>query len=234
MPLFYTNQTQTLGVWKITETWQELLATFPHPEKYVNEVDAIKSDKRKQEWLAVRLLLNKLMDANTAPHHTQIGRQVTATDPNSQTNDEPFIHYHKNGSPFLPNRDIHISISHTVGYATLIINHALPVGIDIEYRSERAWRLREKFMNNPELSLFSESTTAKPNHADLATLCWCAKETAFKALQQNEVDFIKHLHIQPFPLLETGVFTLKETKTPRQNLFHIHYQITDDYILSWL
>ena len=72
-----------------------------------------------------------------------------------------------------------------------------------------------------------------PDSFKLATLCWCAKETAFKSLQQVEVDFIEHLHILPFVLSDEGEMSLRETKTPLQQVFCINYQITDDYIITW-
>lgn len=252
MPLFYTTQAPLLGVWKITEPWQMLLATLQHPERYASEVNAIKSDKRKQEWLAVRLLLKELTASSS--RQTAATGQVAATGQAIETGLNikaavgPTIDYYENGAPYLRDLPLHISISHTTGYAAVIVSPETSPGIDIEYRSNRAWRLRDKFMSPQEQALLTSLPAEQPDHirpsdtttntktskrADLATLCWCAKETAYKVLQQNEIDFIGHLHIQPFTLSEAGVFTLKEMKRPQQKELHIHYSITDEFILTW-
>lgn len=225
MPVSSTQKEPIIGVRKITESWQDMLKSFQDNEVYASAVQQINSDKRKQEWLAVRLLLKELAGP------------------------EAIIDYAKNGAPVLRNSRYHISISHTGGFAAVILSEATNPGIDIEYRSERAWKLRSKYLGDKELTLFDtlcgQKTTAgktidsqtadnnPQNRIELATVCWCAKETAYKSLQQSEVDFIDHFHIQPFILSKKGSFLLHETKTPEQNTFLIHYRITEDYILTW-
>lgn len=218
-----------MGIWKITEPWQEMLKLLHHKDIYISGAEQIQSERRKQEWLAVRLLLEQLA-----------GPEVT-------------IEYDEYGAPLLHNSAYNISISHTTGFAAVILNDKPYAGIDIEYHSERAWRLREKYLSENELEMFiplykdkqrnvqpatgeQAGSKQKSNRQccnELATLCWCAKETAYKALNQSEVDFIGHLHIQPFILSEKGIFLLKETRTPQQETFFIHYRITEDYIITW-
>jgi phosphopantetheinyl transferase len=205
-----------MGIWKSTETWQNMLESFPNKEIYSHDVHKIQSDKRKQEWLAIRLLLKHLS-----------GSEIP-------------ISYHENGAPFLHGYPYHISISHTVDYAAMILSKNPYPGIDIEYRSERAWKLRNKYMGEKEqemfASLYNDQQTddnKRFRHAELATVCWCAKETAYKALRKTEVDFIEHLHVLPFTLSEKGSFPLKETKTSKQEIFNIHYRITEDFIITW-
>lgn len=204
-PYFYVHQSPDIGVWKILETWPEMLELFQNKYMYADEVHKLQSEKRKCEWLAIRLLLKRL------------------------TGSETLIHYKDNGLPFLENSPYYISISHTRGYAALILSNYPNPGIDIEYRSERAWKLRKRFMNKEELDQLS---MASPQ-STFATLCWCAKETAFKALQENDVDFINHLHIFPFALSDRGVIALKETKTPNQEVYEIHYQTVNEFVLTW-
>ena len=194
-----------IGVWEIVEPWQELLDLFQNKTLYADEVLKIQSDKRKSEWLAIRLLIKQL-----------IGTEMS-------------VDYKDNGAPFLKNSPYYISISHTKGYAALILSKQMNPGIDIEYRSERSLKLSRKFLNDIEL----EQLNRCPNPELFATTCWCAKETAFKALQENGLDFIKHFHILPFSFSDKGIFRLKETKTPKHETLHIHYQVTDEYILTW-
>ncbi|MDR2916736.1 MAG: 4'-phosphopantetheinyl transferase superfamily protein [Tannerella sp.] len=216
MPLLLTRQSPVMGIWKSTEPWQDMLESFRNKEIYSHDVLKIQSDKRKQEWLAVRLLLKHLSGSETP------------------------ISYHDNGAPFLCDSPYHISISHTVGYAAVILSKNPNPGIDIEYRSERAWKLRHKYMGKKEQEMFTllcgDKQTGDEKHSGqttLATVCWCAKETAYKALRKTEVDFIEHLHVLPFTLFEKGNFLLKETKTSKQEVFNIHYQITEDFIITW-
>ena len=224
MPLFYTNQLPVIGVWKITETWPDMLDMFQDKTLYIDDVSKIQSDKRKCEWLATRLLLKRLSGT------------------------EMSVSYKDNGSPFLMNCCNYMSVSHTKGYAALILSKHPDPGIDIEYRSERAWKLRAKFLSTEEqqlinplpcysdpftqFSILPENPRPDVDPETFSTICWCAKETAFKALQENEVDFIHHFHITSFTFADGGII-LKETKTPKQTIFYIRYQVTDDYVLTW-
>ena len=210
-----------------------MLELLQNKALYADEVLKIKSDNRKREWLAVRLLIKIL------------------------TGDDMPVRYKENGAPFLADNRYHISISHTIGYAAIILSQYPNPGIDIEYKSDRAWKLRTKYLSADELEMFEpirpdfqtgneplrlatifDSTNQTgseipPFQSALATICWCAKETAYKALQAADIDFVKHLHIEPFSLSEKGTIFLKETKTPNQTTFEIYYQLTDDYVIAW-
>ena len=214
MPIIFTQNSPVIGIWKIEESWQEMLEMIRENENYSRDIDRCvkdkKTDKRKQEWLAIRLLLSRIGGP------------------------ESFIDYLENGAPVLRNSLYNISISHTTGFAAIILSNKEKPGIDIEYHSGRAYKLREKFLGDKDMEMFDSLPDSSHNSMDtLATLFWCAKETAFKAIQQDEVDFIDHLHILPFTLSDKGEFSLKETKSPIQDVFNIKYQITEDYIITW-
>ena len=63
---------------------------------------------------------------------------------------------------------------------------------------------------------------------------WCAKETLFKIIGQEGVDFQKHLHVNPFPYLSSGTFKGRETRTEACREYELAYQVTPDYVLTWL
>ena len=180
---------------------------FQNPTWVAEEVRCILSDSRKCERLAVRLLIRDL------------------------TGLEMKVCYKANGAPFLADSPLNISISHTKGFAAVFLSKLPHPGIDIEYQSERAWKLRTKFLNAKEQAFVDQNPYSQ--QVLIATICWCAKETVYKSLQETEVDFIKHLHISPFTVSDTGSLLLKETKTSAQETYQIHYRITDDYILTW-
>jgi hypothetical protein len=64
-------------------------------------------------------------------------------------------------------------------------------------------------------------------------LHWSAKETLFKRLNLREVDFKEHLFLHPFTPCDKGSITATESKTGDMRRFTIHYEIHDDYVLTW-
>ena len=202
MPLLHAYQSPLLGIWEMTETWQEMFESLENKDVYRADLNKIQSIKRKREWLSVRLLLQRLTRART------------------------FIIYKTNGAPVLSDGSFNISISHTTGYAVILLSTTNHPGVDIEVRSDRAWKLKEKFLNKTELEII-------PSAIDVATICWCAKETAYKSLGESAVDFSNQLHIEPFQLSKEGILFLHETRTPQKQRFTIHYQVNEPYILTW-
>jgi 4'-phosphopantetheinyl transferase EntD len=209
MPVLQTYTSPLRGVWKITETFRELMDLYqPNNEEFRTYINNMKSETRKKEYIAVRLLLRHLL-----------GKEVQ-------------ILYNRDGSPYLTDNEYFISISHTKGYAGVILSGESSPGIDIEYRSERALTLKKRFLNRKELYLMEMEKSISP--ADFATVFWCAKETAFKSLKCENVDFIKHLGI--FALLmkkNSGTLLMRETRTDRKQSFAIDFEIADDRVLTW-
>ena len=62
----------------------------------------------------------------------------------------------------------------------------------------------------------------------------CAKESLDKIIGQEGVDFQKHLHVNPFPYLSSGTFKGRETRTEACREYELAYQVTPDYVLTWL
>jgi len=195
------------GVMKIDIPWQDMLKLFDNQDIYMRGLEKIRSDRYRQEWLGVRLLLKKM------------------------TGTEPVIYYDNYGAPSLQNIDYKISISHTKDYVAVILNKKTYPGVDIEYHSDRAWRLRHRYMTESEMIIFE-------NHADtlqydLATVCWCGKETTFKAMR-NAAGFLEHLTVSPFEIYDEGKFLITENISPRARTYNINYKITENYIITWI
>jgi phosphopantetheinyl transferase len=204
MPVLQKYQSPLWGIWKIEESWEELLCLTGRSDEYLPHLQRSKSDSRKSEWLAVRLLLKEL--------------GVNAT-----------IAYHDNGVPYLPDLEYYISISHTKGYAAILLGSDKPVGIDIEYRSERIHKIKTRFLNEKELSLLGE------NPETIALLiCWSAKETAFKMMEQKVADLQNDIHILTFEPLSpsSGYLTVQETLTPQAAVYRIKYSVTQDFVVT--
>jgi phosphopantetheinyl transferase len=204
MPLFLKHTEPLWGVWKIEESRDEMLSHFAQRAADLLPAD-MRAEKRQQEWLAVRLLLRDLLGEETR------------------------IAYRPNGAPFLPEKNLHISISHTRGYAAVILSEQAPVGIDIEYLSDRVLKVRSRFMRPEEEAMIDAG-----HEVEHSLVCWCAKETLFKLIGRQEVDLREHIHIRPFPFTESsGSLTVGENRTPQAASYVLHYIVNKYFAMTW-
>lgn len=201
----YTTAKYQWGIWKVTETQKELLSLLPdNGVVYLNELDTFKSESRKIEWLAVRVLLYRLTGKIKA------------------------ISYLPNGKPYYANGSGYLSISHTKGYVSVIISKTNEVvGVDIERVSERIRKVAHKFVRDDE-ALPEES--AQKTQALL--LIWSAKETMFKCVNEEGVDFREHMHVDLRQINGTG-FLGKETRSSEGRMFLMNYLIDPDFVMTW-
>lgn len=204
VPLLLTHTDPLWGVWKMEEPSETLLSILRDGDGYLEKLNSLRPEQRRREWLASRVLVQEL-------HGSPVR-----------------VDYLPNGAPFLAGSPLHISISHTKGYAAVLLQEHPAAGIDIEYRSGRVLKIRDRFMTPEE-----ESAIDKAHEADHLLLHWCAKETLYKMLGEESVDFREHLHVHPFPYAEKGRFTVSETRTERRRSFPLHYLVTPDFILTW-
>jgi phosphopantetheinyl transferase (holo-ACP synthase) len=209
MPLFlkHIEDNYQWGVWKIDECMEELLSMIPDQkrEEYKREIQHFASINRRLEWLSVRILLYILLG------------------------EEKKIMYCTNGKPYLSDYSYHISISHTRGYAVIILSSVTEVSIDIEQYGERIRRVAHKFMHDDEQpSIYFNSDVWS------LLLHWSAKEVMFKCCMNTTfIDFRKHFRIYPFQIQEEGIFQAKEYYTIKQQNFLIHYLIRPEFVITW-
>ena len=167
-------------------------------------LEALRTDTRKKEWLASRVLLASL------------------------NGEEQTVQYKSTGAPFLKDSSVPLSISHTKGYVAVQLYELGAAGIDIEYRSDRVKKIRSRFMSEVE-----DATICSTNDADQLLLYWCAKETLFKLIDQQDVDFIRHLHVKPFTLEQAGKIEVYETRTPQQHAFTLGYRVEEEFVITY-
>lgn len=207
MPLFqsFRDNGCLVGIWKTEESCESLFAFFSVPDMYREEILALKTPERQAERLAVRVLLLKLL-----------GEQKQ-------------IHYHPDGSPYLSDGSYHISISHTRGYVAVIVGKSNMIGIDIEQYGFRVHKVARKYMREDEIpASYNGSQTWS------LLLHWSAKETMFKSLGREELDFRKHFRIYPFQPVETGTFRAQEFKTEFNYEYSIRYILHPDFVMTWV
>ena len=206
MPLYrkYKQGDLTVAVWKVDETVEQLRSMFHQFSIYEAGYARFSAEKRKQEWLAVRVLLKEILG------------------------EEKEIVYHPSGKPFLKDNSVHISFSHTNGYVAGSLHLSSEVGVDIEQFGHRVQRVASRFIREDE-----KVSIASGDEIYGLLLHWSAKETMFKLMDDQAVDFIDHLHILPFVLQEQGAFEACEYRSGKELHFLIHYDTHPDYVLTF-
>ena len=101
------------------------------------------------------------------------------------------IGYEPSGRPVLQESPgTYISISHTAGWAALMVSREGRCGVDIEPADRRAERAVRRVAVPEEIALASGLF---PENPELAV--WCAKEAAYKALGRTGIDFREEIRI---------------------------------------
>ena len=193
-----------IGVVPINQDSETLLSQLEYKDRYFPFIEKM-TERRKCEWLTVRTLLKTL------------------------SGEEKEIAYQPNGKPYLPDHSYHISISHTKGYVAMVLNEEKAVAIDIEMISPRILKIKDRFLSGKE----AESISADNEIVHLL-LHWSAKESVFKILDAENVNYQSQINILPFkPIIgEWGNFETYETRTEKQQVFQLHYFVAEDYVLT--
>ena len=206
MALYRTYQKGglTVGIWKVDETVEQLRSMFHQFSIYEEGFARFTAEKRKQEWLAVRVLLRELCG------------------------EEKKIAYLPSGKPYLEDGSMRVSFSHTHGYVAVALHPSAEVGIDIEQYGTRIKRVASRFVREDE-----RVSIEAGDEVYALLLHWSAKETMFKLMEDEAVDFINHLQILPFTPKKSGSFEAYEKRSGRDRKFLIHYDTHPDYVLTF-
>lgn len=206
MPLVYREDCahDVWGIWKMDE---ETDADF-EPTLGVPLVTAVRqqfpnSPHRRMERLCTRALLQCLTGLTG-------------------------VEYHPTGRPYLTGDYRHISISHTKGYAAVVVSTER-TGIDIECYSDRVARVAPHFMRSDEQALPYLGTDVWS-----LLLHWSAKETLYKFLDIEGTNLKRHLRISPFIPQRQGIMQAREFRTPQCQAVQISYRIYPDFVLTMI
>ncbi len=206
VPIFFQhqiNESTRLGIWKIEESEEFFLSNVPLQSDVTHPL-------KRLQHLAGRFLLQFLCPG--FPYE--------------------LIRIADTRKPYLPGEQYHFSISHCGDYAAAIVSSDQRVGVDIEITSEKAEKLKDKFLTQNEQLIFSltpRDPIATGPH--LTTLLWSAKESVYKWFGDGGVDFRKHIQLE-------GIYESDETiighfsKTNRQLI--IYYRNLDHLMLTWI
>ena len=187
------NPHTTLLVWKITETEEQLKSQLPQSVLETITNKNYKSESRRLEVMATYALLISCLKTPSV-----------------------IIDHNSNGQPLLDG--FYISISHTNGYACVLLSTQKVVAIDIEYRSDRIERIRSKFLRSDEPFTSIEGLL----------LVWSAKETLYKYFSEDDLMY-NEMKVESISASSLSMINL-ETNEKKM----VSYLSTPDYVLTYL
>jgi len=173
MPLYKTltpNSQTTVKIWKITESFDDLLKPLKLRAESLERVSKMKSELHRCGFLSVRHLLN-LFGYSDAD-----------------------LFYNGNGKPHLKDGK-HISITHSFTFAAVIISD-VEVGIDIEKQREKIAIIAHKFIGYESSYLNANAS----EYINKLTVIWCIKESLYKLFATPGMLFKAHFLVIPFML----------------------------------
>lgn len=171
MPLYKTitpNSQTTVKIWKITESYEDLMAPITLTETCLKRVLGMKSELHQRGFLSVRHLL----------------AEFGYTDAD--------LFYDANGKPHLKDGK-HISITHSFTFSGVIVSD-YEVGIDIEKQRDKIAVIAHKFVAYEKDYLIPSAT----DYINKLTVIWGVKESLYKLFATPGMMFKKHFLVIPF------------------------------------
>lgn len=184
-----------LGLWRMDETPEQLVRENASLAKVYAETRPLHSEKRRLERLSVHALLYRMMGD---------GIGIILHDASSR--------------PLL--KGYNISVSHTRGFAAVIVSHTKSVGVDIEYMSGRVNKIVDKFMRSDEMTADTVSRLIN----------WSAKETIYKLFSTEDLQYFE-MRLMPFALHDSGNVEVEDLKSAKCQ--SVAYRVNDDYVLTY-
>lgn len=206
----YLNNDSAIGLWKITETTEQLLSQYLAPSSFRDgkeraEYQSFKSETRKKEWLSCRLLVREMLN-----------------------NHQLMVEYNEFRAPSLVGSPLKVSFSHTKGLVAVIVGPCMKLGIDVEQKSDRIADLALKFLNIRE-----HNAIDRENKILHLYLHWCGKETMFKVSSNKVLDFRENLRIEPFEVRQEGSFQGCIVYDSTKIDLVLSYTLFENYVVVW-
>ncbi|SDR82123.1 4'-phosphopantetheinyl transferase superfamily protein [Formosa sp. Hel1_31_208] len=173
MPLYKTihlNEETIVKIWKITESYEDLLGPLDLKNNSLERVLGMKSELHQRGFLSVRHLL----------------RDFGYTDQD--------LYYDAYGKPHLKDGK-HISITHSFTFSGVIISRS-EVGIDIEMQRDKIAIIAKKFVDY-EFNYLSDDDN---EYIKKLTVIWGIKESLYKLFATPGMLFREHFLVIPFML----------------------------------
>ena len=133
----------------------------------------------------------------------------------------PVVSKDEHGKPLLPNHPFELSISHTEGYAAILLGTGR-LGVDVQHYKPNVLKVRDRFLDDRELQMADDIETS--------TLFWAAKEAIYKYNAKPGLDFRDPITVhskEPETLPSSFVFEGVETR------LNLGWKKLDGAMLVW-
>lgn len=218
-----------LGLWQTTETVDGFFGTYGFLEPYRQHVDtSFKNDGRKKEFLAIHALLHEMLAICGKPHGARrsngLQEQSKGLQDQSKASqglpvaDVPMIGHAASGQPLL--RGYHVGVTHTKGYAALMLSKSCDVACDIEHFSDRVERIKSKFLRKDEMA----------DDLDSLLVHWCGKETVYKLFPEDNLLF-SQMRVGPFSTMSDWACEVENMK--RGEKVRVDFELTMQFVLTY-
>lgn len=218
-----------LGLWQTTETVDGFFGTYGFLEPYRQHVEtSFKNDGRKKEFLAIHALLHEMLAICGKPHGARRSKglqdQSKASQDQSKASqglpvaDVPMIGHAASGQPLL--RGYHVGVTHTKGYAALMLSKSCDVACDIEHFSDRVERIKSKFLCKDEMA----------DDLDSLLVHWCGKETVYKLFPEDNLQF-SQMRVGPFSTMSDWACEVENMK--RGEKVRVDFELTMQFVLTY-
>lgn len=167
---WFESETLEIAIWNIEES-----EAFLQTKTGVHSAN--KSPKKRLEHLTGRYLLQQMI-------------------PDMDLN---LIKKTPEGKPYFEGDNTFFSLSHSYPYVACAVSTGISVGIDIQFKVDKIFRLQGKFLSEAEMALIEQ-------HIDHITFTWCAKEAMFKKYGAGSVDFKLDMPIISFSQQEQNTY----------------------------
>lgn len=193
MPLIkrYKFQESEIMIWEINEDYSYFQNKLEFTSDETNQMAKL-TNKRLIEWLMPRYLLSVLLDIDHKDYYKD-----------------------KYGKPHIANNDIHISISHSGKYFTLL-HSSQNCGIDIQCYNSKIELIKLKFVNDIEMKWLEN----KEDHFTLLHHIWSAKEAIYKAYGRKQISLKGNIYVSDSILNKESCSTLQSENEQKKYKCH--------------
>ncbi|WP_339915985.1 4'-phosphopantetheinyl transferase superfamily protein [Yeosuana marina] len=199
MPLYKSitpNSQSTVKIWKITESYDDLINGISLKSENLERVLGMKSELHQRGFLSVRHLL------------AEFGYQ------------DSDLFYDENGKPHLHDGK-YISITHSFIFSAVVVSDDV-VGIDVEKQRDKITIIAHKFLDYE----FDYLSKTDEDYIKKLTRIWCVKESLYKLFATPGLSFKDHCLVIPFAIEDDKTYAWidYDNKKYRYNINFLEFE----------
>ncbi len=206
MALVYIRQISphaTLGLWEMKEPLSSLIEEAFLSANDLETVNGFKQERRKLEWISVRMLLNEML-----------GKPAK-------------IIYSAEGKPSIEHSATQLSISHSGSYVAILLSRHSKAGIDIQEVNAKVNKAPGYFLHETEVAQIPDA-----HRAEMLHVYWSAKEALYK-YHGGDIDLKDGIRIMPFAWVAQGTITGHIIANDTVEKVSLKYEMMGKYLLVY-